>query len=361
MKSTLCIFILFLLSSCQWISEFGPVDLSKIEKEQTKGNYQPDLVVIEINSKNLDQYNKHIYKNTHGKVPPSDPNKHYSDKITTYDKLNLLVLDSAQNQAAMGNGTTAFGPIEVPEDGIVSFPYAGEFAVIGMSIAELQSKIQNKYRDVFNTAEVTLVRTDRQNFTANVIGRVAMPKQHQLIRKNIKIGDLIANSGGVNIEPHLCEYKLHRGHKTYKLTHHLIHNSHVYAQHGDVIEVEKKVGEQVTIMGAVTRPGNQTLEDTAVPLTQLLGKASGMQLQTSNAKGVFVIRKKRNDYSDVYKFNMQETQGLVMASKFNVIKDDLIYVTEAPLSKWGRVLRSILPLGNQTIQGTGRLDNLLSN
>lgn len=347
-----------LLSSCQLLSDFGAVNLNKIEKEQQKGNFDPELVIIEITSENISTHNKYSSEK-HGKVPSSNIGQTYSDLITVHDKLNLLVLDSANNQGALGDGTTSFGPIEVPENGVISFPYAGEFVVIGMSIAELQKEIQEKYRTTFNTAEVTLVRTIRQNFTANVIGNVTTPGNHELTRKGITITDLIAQSGGIKIEPHLCEYKLHRNHKTYKLTEHLVNSGHILAQDGDVMEVAKKTHHEVTVIGAVRKPGNHDLKDKTVKLSLLLGEASGLELENSDARGVFVIRKKRSNYSDIYRFNMKKPQGLIMATRFNILPGDVVYVTEAPLSRWNRALRSILPLGNASSLAAGRFNSLL--
>jgi len=68
---------------------------------------------------------------------------------------------------------------------------------------------------MFNTAEVSLNRVDRQPLRASVIGLAARAGQHPIDRKGVTIAELIALSGGVTEEPFLCNYLIHREKKTY--------------------------------------------------------------------------------------------------------------------------------------------------
>lgn len=344
--SNLCLLsVSIILSSCHIVPDQGPTGMNKIQKQQLEGKVSSDhYQIIDISKDNIKRYNKKQYKQT-SSTPTAQASKTYNDLLRPYDKLALLVIDTAEQGAfAKSKGPVTFGPLEVPDDGRINIPYAGELHVTGKTINTIQKEISDKYSTIFNTAQVSLSRVGRQPLRASVIGLARKPGQHSIERKGVTLVELIARSGGTTEEPYLCEYLIHRNNKTYNLSNDQITKRKILAQDGDLIEIKRSEAHSITVMGSVNRPGNHKFPKSHCHLSDFLGASRGISLNHADATGVFIFRKV-GAKTHLYRFNLQKPEGMIHASKFNIHANDILYVTEAPLAKWGRVIRGALPFG----------------
>ena len=335
------------LSACNLSSEQGPVGMRSIQKSQERGSSSTDeYEIIDITSHNINQHNKALVSISN-ELPKVDYSKTYSDAIRPYDQLTLQVIDTAQTGGlAAGSGSSVqFGPIEVPQSGKISIPYAGDFSVIGKEITEIQKDIQDSYSTVFNTARVTVGRVSRMPLRANVIGIAQQPGQQIIDRAGVNMADLVAKSGGTVQEPFTCEYMLHRNSKTYILNNKDITKRNILAMDGDVLEIRKSNDRTVTLLGAVARPGSYPFPNYNSKLDDFIGQGSGFRSDSANLSGVFVFRQMPTKKTHIYRFDMRDPAGVIAASSFSIHGKDIIYVTEAPLARWNRTIRSILPFG----------------
>ena len=340
--STLTSFLL--LNSCQWTPEQGPTNMDAIHDAQKKGKYPTtEYKIIDVTNLNIKKINKHqVIKSN--PTPKTDLSKTYSDAIRPYDQLTIQIVDTAQEGGLSAGGSPIrFGPIEVPQSGKISIPYAGSFQIIGKEIAEVQNEIQNAYTTVFNTAQVSLNRISRLPLTANVIGVANKPGQQQIDRQGVTLTDLVAKSGGTAIEPFACEYLLHRDNRSYHLNNKEVTTKRLLAQDGDVLEIQKSDAHAITILGAVNRQGTYSFPNNDSRLADFIGQGGGISSNSADVTGVFVFRKRSIDSADIYRFDLSEPSGVIYASRFLVHGDDIIYITEAPLARWNRMLRNILP------------------
>lgn len=339
------IFSIAAISACNWSSEQGPTQLSAIQKAQKKGDYPTDeFVIIDVNTSNIAQHN--VAQIIPGnQLPPVDYSKTYSDAIRPYDQLGLQVVNASNDNGITSEGSlpAQFGPLEVPQSGIISVPYAGEFNALGKEITELQKEIQEAYSTVFNSARVSLGRISRLPLTANVIGIARAPGQQIIDRKGVTMADLVAKSGSTAQEPFTCEYILHRNKRSYILNNREITTKNILVQDSDTLEIRKSSDRSITILGAVNRPGSYPFPNYSSHLDDFIGAASGFRSDSANVSGIFVFRKKPDNTSNIYRFNLREPSGVIASSRFLVHGNDLIYVTEAPLTRWNRTIRNILP------------------
>lgn len=334
-----------MLTSCNIASDQGLSHMNRIHHAQVDGRRDiDDYQIINIAQENYRDFNKANHS-TQGTIPPLQTYKTYSDAVRPYDKLSILVIDSAEEGAfASSRGPTTFGPIEVPANGIINVPYAGEIKASGKSISTIQQEIKDRYSTKFNTAEISLSRLSRQDLSASVLGEARSPGQHPITRKGMTLAELISLSGGSTIEPYLCEYHLHRNKKTYILNNDQITKLNLLTQDGDLLELKQSPEHSITMMGSVRKPGNHKFPKEECHLTDFLGSGNGININQADATGIFLLRKVGSN-THIYRFNLKEPDGLILASKFNIHGKDIIYVTEAPLAKWGRIVRDILPFG----------------
>lgn len=344
-----CAIILFtlfgMLTSCNIASDQGLSQMNRLHHAQVNGEKSIDeYEIINISQYNYKHYNQRA-KSTRGTTPPLDKTKTYSDLIRPYDKLTLLVIDSAEEGAfASSRGPTTFGPFEVPANGLIHVPYAGEIQAIGRSLSDIQKEIKQRYSTKFNTAEMSLNRVSRQPMTSSVLGLARSPGQHSITREGMTLAELISLSGGSIEEPYLTEYHLHRDEETYILNNDQITQLKLQTQDGDLLELKRRAEHAITMMGSVKRPGNHKFPKAECHLTDFLGSGSGININQADATGVFLLRQVGRR-TNIYRFNLKEPDGLILASKFNILGEDIIYVTEAPLARWGRVIRDVLPFG----------------
>lgn len=344
-----CVILLFtifgILTSCNIASDQGLSHMNRIHHAQVNGEKSTDeYEIINISQDNYEYYNKRA-KSTRGTIPTLDKTKTYSDLIRPYDKLTLLVIDSAEEGAfASSRGPTTFGPFEVPANGLINVPYAGEIKAIGKNIIDVQKEIKERYSTKFNTAEISLNRLSRQALSSSVLGLARSPGQHPITREGMTLAELISLSGGSTEEPYLTEYHLHRDQETYILNNDQVTQLKLQTQDGDLLELKRREEHIITMMGSVRRPGNHKFPKAECHLTDFLGSGSGININQADATGVFLLRKV-GGRTNIYRFNLKEPDGLILASKFNILPKDIIYVTEAPLAKWGRIIRDVLPFG----------------
>jgi polysaccharide export outer membrane protein len=337
----------FFINACSFSSEQGPVGMDSIQNAQKRGSMSTDQYeIIDITSHNINHYNKSAVS-SRNELPEVDYSKTYSDAIRPYDQLTLQVIDTAQTGGlGVGGGSSVqFGPIEVPQSGKISVPYAGDFSIIGKELTEIQKDIQDAYSTVFNTARVTVGRISRLALRANVIGIAQQPGQQVIDREGVNLADLVAKSGGTLQEPFTCEYLLHRKLKTYILNNNDITNENILVMDGDVLEIRKSNHRTVTLLGAVVRPGSYPFPNYNSKLDDFIGGGGGFRSDSANLSGVFVFRQMPTKKTHIYRFDMRDPAGVIAAGNFSIHGKDIIYVTEAPLARWNRTIRSILPFG----------------
>lgn len=319
--------------------------MDAIHDAQKKGKFPTnEYLIIDVTNLNIVEINKpQVIKSN--ALPKVDLSKTYSDAIRPYDQLVLQVVDTAVEGgfSSKDGRPVQFGPLEVPQSGKISIPYAGEFNVIGKEITDVQNEIQNAYVTVFNTARVSLSRLSRLALTANVIGVANGPGQQVIDRKGVTLADLVAKSGGTTFEPFASEYLLHRGNRTYRLNNREVTRKHILAQSGDILEIQKSDEHSITVLGAVNRPGTYPFPNNDSRLADFIGAGGGVSSDRADVTGVFIFRKTSDKSANIYRFNLSEPSGVIHASRFLVHGDDIVYVTEAPLARWNRILRNILP------------------
>ena len=113
-------------------------------------------------------------------------------------------------------------------------------------------------------------------------------------------------------------------------------------------------------MGEVNEPKLLKIDRAGMSLTEALSSVGGINELEADATGVFVIRSTRNDVkknpndkiiANVYQLNIKDATALVIGTEFELQPYDIVYVTAAPIARWNRVIRQVVP----TINGFNNL------
>ncbi len=322
-------------ASCSYMSQVGP-QKSVIEKDGQQG-YE----LIEVKSRADIPAGGRVYGQAD--IPPSVRGDGYSDKIRSRDMLYFVITDLTELSPFYNprGEPFAYGPVEVPDDGEVSVPYLGIVQVNGRTLADVARDLNDKATPVSNTAQVNVNRAKRIERTANVIGEVKRPGPVPLERHGITSVDLLAASGGATESEHLFKYILRRNGRDYTFDY-LGFRQHAFpVETGDLLTVTTDVTNRFYVMGAINKPTTVSFPVPAPTLADALGAAAGFDVSRSDPSGVFIFRKGNPD--QVFTLNLKEPGAIFLTQRFPIRGEDLVFVTEAPLARWSRLITQLLP------------------
>ncbi len=341
--------LLFLLPicSCTYMSQTGP------QKTRIEGGNNP-YVLVPVNSRADLPSGGRSYGA--GQIPPAIRGESYSDKVRERDSLRFTITDLSEQSPFYTRGEPfVFGPVEVPRDGRVGIPYVGDLQVINRSLAEISAELLEKLRPISSTAQGSVSRAGRIAKTANVLGEVRSPGPVNLERGDMDSVDLLSAAGGAKDSEHLFRYTLRRAGKDYEFDYQGFRKQAFPIEEGDLLTVTADATNRFYVMGAINKPTVIPFPGPDPSLADALGAAAGLDERRSDPSGVFVFRKGNPD--KVYTINLKDPGALLLTQRFAIRGEDIVYVTEAPLVRWSRLIQQILPLSqfSQTAYDINRI------
>jgi protein involved in polysaccharide export with SLBB domain len=326
--------ILLPLASCAFMSQPGP------QKSAIEGN-QPSYNLIDIHSrKDLPDADTNFGL---GRTPPRIKGSAYSDKVRARDSLRFIITDLTEQSPFYTRGEPfSFGPVEVPEDGRVNIPYVGELEVIGKDLADISSQLDGRLKPISKSAQASVGRANRIPHTANVIGEVKNPGPVPLEKDQITSLDLLAVSGGSVNADHLYNYTLRRNGQDYTFDYQGFRKNPFPIEEGDLLSVSSDTSHRFYVMGAINKPMTVPFPVPSPTLADAIGAASGFDERRSDPSGVFIFRKGNPD--TVYTLNLKDPASVLLTQRFSIRGEDIVYVTEAPLTRWSRLISQLLPV-----------------
>lgn len=291
-----------------------------------------------------------------GEVPKPIKGSGYSDRVRSRDSLRFVITDPfLQSPFYTRNEPFNLGPVEVPEDGVISIPYIGEIQVMGRSLSQIAADVNDKLKPISSTGQASVSRTSRISRTANVIGEVKNPGPIPLERSNISSLDLLAASGGPTEAEHLYQYTLRRAGRDYRFDFQGFRKNAFPIEEDDLLSVTSDISNRFHVMGAINKPTTVPFPVPSPTLADALGAATGFNEQRSDPSGVFIFRKGNPDA--VYTVNLKDPAAMFLAQRFPIQGEDLVFVTEAPLARWNRLILQLLPV-SQLSQAAYNLDRV---
>lgn len=101
---------------------------------------------------------------------------------------------------------------------------------------------------------------------------------------------------------------------------------------------------QVYVLGEISNPGPLVLGMGRLSLTDAIASSGGVDKVNANAKGIFVFRHAPNNtVLDVFQLDARSPSSFLWGTKFNLHPQDVIYITSAPATRWGRIIAKLTP------------------
>ena len=268
-------------------------------------------------------------------------------RLAAGDTLNVLITDSAPE------GSAVFAPLatggtqlrsRIDAQGMLSLPYVGRQFVAGMTLNQVENMIRRQLKGITTDVQTHVELVGDLSGSVLVAGAVKTPGRFSTLQGPLTLLDAVNQAGGPVMEPHLVNVTVRTGSEVLQFNYEdvLAGNNMILRPNSEV--VLDRARQRFVAMGAVTEPGLKDLPSQNTSLLDALGSVGGLREANANPEGVFVFRmgNGKNTKPTVLRLNMRDPAAIFYARQIAVKPDDTIYVTNAAVYEWQKVISPIV-------------------
>ncbi|HEY9034363.1 MAG TPA: polysaccharide biosynthesis/export family protein [Pseudomonadales bacterium] len=239
----------------------------------------------------------------------------------------------------------------VRPDGTLFYPYIGNIQAAGKTIEELRDEINNKLATFIESPQVDVGVL--RYFSQQVVlsGAFAQNTPVPITAKPLTLLEALGMGGIVTTEADLSSLRLTRDGKSYILDVYALTSEpsdihRLYLKNGDSVHLPYNDQNKVFVMGEVTRPQALAFKSASINLTDAIGTAGGLHQMSSKGQDVYVIRGVPDlgtEKAKIYQLKAKSPSAFILANRFELQPQDVVYVGASGVTRWNRVLSQILP------------------
>lgn len=377
-----------LLPSCSVLPGTGPKS-DAVNANATAGirsNAALPYALVDVSADTvgfLSQPNLLTFK---GQFPDKRPKP--TQVVGVGDVLNVSIFEAApgglftpgQAAGARPGNFVDLPPQAVDQKGSIYVPYAGEIPSAARTLPEIQQAIVARLRNRAIEPQVVVSLNQQHSSVVSVLGDVNTPGVLALNSVGERMLALIARAGGPKYEAIESYVTLQRDGKRVRVSlSRIVHdpNENIFIRPNDVIFLTRE-SPSFTALGALNQNvfgfnSEITFDVETLTLAQAIGKAGGLNDQQSDPAEVFVYRYEdrpllqklgvdttRFTYEripTIYHVNLRDPSGMLLASGFQMRTKDVMYVANAKVVDYYKLLTLI----NNTANTTSNTANAVTN
>jgi polysaccharide export outer membrane protein len=246
------------------------------------------------------------------------------------------------------------GVQRVAENGTVNVPFVGTVQVAGLDLHQIEQRIVQQLGNRVQEPEVIVDFAAPRAHTVMISGDVKKPGRMSILDDIRTVVDAINAAGGLagagqtGMPPtNQVEVVVRRQGQvilTAQLSD-LLAGNDIPVQRGDEIVVRPNP-RVYTVLGAVLKSGNVEMTKANLSLLEALGNVGGLRDERANKTGVYVFR--MGDLQNnptargrVFRLDLFQPVSIFVAQQFGVQARDVVYVTNAPLYEYDKILSSL--------------------
>lgn len=343
--------------------------------DDTPENYTPastNIRYIPINATVLSHLNTVAPRSASPNLELQQALIDYKYRIGPGDVLTIVVWEHPELTIPAGSfRTAAEGGNEVKADGTVFYPYAGNFAVAGLTTSEVKTLLDNRLSSVIKRPQIDVRVASFNSQRVYVTGSVNQPGIVPISAIPLTLVDAIEQLGGLTETAAWGTITITRNGVASNISLRSLYEDgrwaeNILLQDGDLIHVPRNDAEKIFVLGEVNRPQSLNMSRNGTSLAEALADANGINENRADGRGVYVLRNtgitKDADgmpvyQATIYNLNAASAVGFMLADKFPLEARDVVYVSPAPITRWNRFLSQLLP----SILATDRVGNIEGN
>jgi polysaccharide export outer membrane protein len=359
-----------LASGCSLLPGNGPFS-DDINKQATAGitsDAPLAYALVDVSSDTIGFLSQPDVVSFKGSFPDKRPKP--TQLVGVGDVLNVSIFEAAPG-GLFTPATTAgarpgnfvdLPPQAVDQKGSIYVPYAGEIPAAGRDIPQIQQAIIARLRNRAIEPQVVISLNQQHSSVVSVLGDVNTPGVLAINSVGERILALIARAGGPKWEAIETYVTLQRdGRRVRVLLSRIVHDpsENIFVRPNDVIFLTRE-SPTITALGAVglnTSLGvslDVPFDVETLTLSQALGKAGGLVDAQSDPGHVYVYRFENRHFLQklgidtqrfvtdevptIYHVNLRDPSGLFLTSAFQMRKKDVMYVANAKVVDYYKLL-----------------------
>ena len=244
---------------------------------------------------------------------------------------------------------------QVGDDGYMFYPYVGMVKAGGMNVAALRDVLTERLSRYIQNPQLDVRVVAYRSKRVYVVGEVRNPGVLQLDDLPMTIADAISLTGGLTPDAWKSGVNVSRKGQVYEIDLKALYDfadstQNLMLRHGDIVNVLDRSQQKVFVMGEVRTPGSVEIINGELTLAAALGEVGGVNQNTANPSGIYVVRGTDEEQPRIFHLDAQFATGMLLAERFDMQAQDVVFVDTAGVSQWNRVISQLLP--SVTVVGT---------
>ena len=285
------------------------------------------------------------------------------------DILNISIFEAApgglftpgQSAGARPGNFVDLPPQAVDQKGSIYVPYAGEIPAAARTIPEIQQAVVARLRNRAIEPQVVISLNQQHASVVSVLGDVNTPGVLALNSVGERLLALIARAGGPKFQAIESYVTLQRDGKPVRvLLSRVVHDprENIFIRPNDVIFVTREA-PTFTALGALNQNvfgfnSEIPFDVETLTLAQAMGKAGGLNDQQSDPSELYVYRYEDRHFLEklgadvtrftfdkiptIYRLNLRDPSGMLLAAGFQMRSKDVMYVANARVVDYYKLL-----------------------
>lgn len=369
LSSILAIVIAALLPACSLLPGTGPTS-DAVHGNATAGvrSTAPlPYALVDISADTigfLSQPNLITFK---GQFPDKRPKP--IQVVGVGDVLNISIFEAApgglftpgQSAGARPGNFVDLPAQAVDQKGSIYVPYAGEIPAAARTIPEIQQAVVARLRNRAIEPQVVISLNQQHASVVSVLGDVNTPGVLPLNSVGERLMALIARAGGPKFQAVESYVTLQRDGKRVRVLLSRVVNDpreNIFIRPNDVIFIARE-SPTFTALGALNQNvfgfnSEIPFDVETLTLAQAMGKAGGLNDQQSDPSEIYVYRYEDRPFLEklgvdltrftydriptIYRLNLRDPSGMLLAAGFQMRSKDVMYVANAKVVDYYKLL-----------------------
>jgi polysaccharide export outer membrane protein len=380
--------LLVLLPACSELPGTGPKGLAVNDFATTSLRSDKALpyALVDVSADTIGFLSQPNVVSFQGAFPDKRPKPQQTAGVG--DVLNISIFEAAPG--GLFTPATAAGarpgnfvdlpPQAVDQKGNIYVPYAGEIPAAARTLPEIQQAIVARLRNRAIEPQVVVSLNQQHSSVVSVLGDVNTPGVLALNSVGERLLAMLARAGGPKFEAIESYVTLQRdGRRVRVLLSRIVHDprENIFIRPNDVIFVTHEA-PTFTALGALNQNvfgfnSEIPFDVETLTLAQAIGKAGGLNDQQSDPAEVFIYRyedrhllqKLGVDLSKfsyeriptIYHINLRDPSGMLLAAGFQMRTKDVMYVANARVVDYYKLLTLINNTANTVSNGANAVTN----
>jgi polysaccharide export outer membrane protein len=382
------ILVAALLPACSLLPGTGP------KSDAVKGNATAEVrsdaalpyALVDVSADTIGFLSQPNLVSFKGYFPDKRPKP--SQVIGVGDVLNVSIFEAAPGglfTPAQAAGARPGNFVDLPaqavdQKGNIDIPYAGEIPAAARTLPEIQQAIVARLRNRAIEPQVVVKLTEQHSSVVSVLGDVNTPGVIALNSVGERLLAMIARAGGPKFEAIESWVTLQRDGKRVKvLLSRVVHDpsENIFIRPNDVIFLTREA-PTFTALGALNQNvfgfnSEIAFDVETLTLAQAMGKAGGLNDLQSDPSELYVYRYEDRHFLEklgvdtarfltdsiptIYRLNLRDPGGLLLATGFQMRTKDVMYVANSKVTDYYKLLLLI----NNTATAVSTTANAVTN